>query len=298
MSDQKETQELQNNSSVDGERQERDDLQQDSQQEPEAAAGTEGAQTPDPDLKAKEEKPEVSVDGQALDEQSIKRVIEALIFASDKPLQAQQIKNILGNLDTRVIRRLVNELKQEYAQSEHSFGITEVAGGFQFSTGPAYGRWLKKLYNIKQRDYLTGPSLETLAIIAYRQPATRADIEFIRGVNVDGVVSSLLDKGLIKTAGKKEVVGRPFLYATTNLFLQYFGINALDELPALADFQEADLKFKKPQEVDIVQADEQPAAEPAKGDIEPEIDKEALTENEGERDEEASDIAQEDRSDR
>jgi segregation and condensation protein B len=187
-----------------------------------------------------------------LDESSLKRVIEALIFASEKALSVQQIKDIVGDIDTRVIRRLINELMQEYKGSERSFGITEIAGGFQFNTDPAYSRWLKKLYNIKQSDYLTGPSLETLAIIAYRQPVTKADIEFIRGVNVDGVISNLLDKGLIKTAGRKEVVGRPFLYATTNNFLQYFGLNSLEELPALKEFKETDLDFGTKGKVKVV----------------------------------------------
>lgn len=188
---------------------------------------------------------------QAVDEQSLKRVIESLIFASDKPLSIQQIRDIVENVDTRVIRRLINELMEQYSQSQISFGITEVAGGFQFTTDPAYGRWIKRLYNIKQRDYLTGPSLETLAIVAYRQPVTKTDIEHIRGVNVDGVINNLLQKGLVRITGKKEVVGRPFLYGTTNLFLQYFGLNSLQELPALPEFQEADLKFQNKDEQPI-----------------------------------------------
>ena len=237
-----------------------------------------------------------------MDDNSIKRVIEALVFASDKPLQLQQIKSILGNIDSRRIRRLLTELKEDYQQGEKSFGVTEVAGGFQFSTDPAYGRWLKKLYNIKQRDYLTGPSLETIAIVAYRQPITKADIEFVRGVNVDGVINSLLEKGLIKIVGKKDVVGRPYLYGTTNLFLQYFGINSLDELPALADFQEADLRFKSSLVVD------NPPESPEDGDGQakdvPEAagsdmpDKIEPKEDEGDDDEEVRDIAQEDRPDR
>jgi len=182
---------------------------------------------------------------EGVDEASLKRIIEAIIFASNRPVSIQQIRNIVEYSDTRVIRRLINELKQEHADTQRSFNITEVAGGFQFCTDPTYGRWLRKLFNIKQSDYLTGPSLETLAIIAYRQPATRADIESIRGVNVDGVVNNLLQKGHIRIVGKKEVVGRPFLYGTTDRFLQYFGLNSLKELPALPEFQEADLKFQK-----------------------------------------------------
>lgn len=191
---------------------------------------------------------------QELDRDSLKRVIEALIFASDKPISVRQIRDIVGDVDTRLIRTLINELKEECIKGQRSFEITEVAGGFQFSTSPVYGRWLKKLYKIKQSDYLTGPSLETVAIIAYRQPVTKAEIEFIRGVSVDGVISSLIQKGLIKITGRKEVIGRPFLYGTTNTFLQYFGLNSTEELPTLPEFKEADLDFKKEKKGNLIES--------------------------------------------
>lgn len=181
-------------------------------------------------------------------------MVEALIFASDKPLAARQIKDIIGDVDTKFIRRLVNGLKRDYDNINRSFNITEVAGGFQFVTNPVYGRWLKKLYNIKQSNYLTGASLETIAIIAYRQPVTKADIEFIRGVNVDGVISSLQQKGFIRIAGKKEAPGRPFLYGTTALFLQYFGLNSIEELPALPEFKAADLEFRRARPANLVES--------------------------------------------
>ncbi|NQT91075.1 MAG: SMC-Scp complex subunit ScpB [Candidatus Omnitrophica bacterium] len=247
------------------------------------------------DPKTKTQQKTNSSDNVKLDDESMKRVIEAVIFASDKPLPLQQIKDILGDVDTRVIRRLINELKDEYAQGQRSFGITEVAGGFQFSTDPAYGRWLKRLYNVKQSDYLTGPSLETLSIIAYKQPVTKADMEYIRGVSVDGVISNLLQKGLIKIAGKKDVIGRPFLYATTKLFLQYFGLNAVNELPALPEFREADLKFKNREEERPVENVE--AERPAEN-TEADSGSEAPN-NIGEaKDEEPKEVTQEDRSDR
>jgi segregation and condensation protein B len=189
------------------------------------------------------------------DEGSLRKIIEALIFASDKPLGLRQIKDILGDIDTRLVRKLINDIKQEFEDAQRTFNITEVAGGFQFTTDPAYGRWIKKLYKIKQSDYLTGPSLETIAIIAYRQPVTKSDIEFIRGVSVDGVISSLMQKGFIKITGKKDVVGRPYLYGTTPLFLQYFGLNSTDELPALSDFKEADLEFNKTEGVNLIMSD-------------------------------------------
>ena len=215
------------------------------------------------------------------DEESLKRVVEALIFASDKPLAARQIKDIIGDVDTRVIRKLVNELKQEYSDSQRSFDITEVAGGFQFVTSPVYGRWLKKLYNIKQNNYLTGPSLETIAIVAYRQPVTKADIEFVRGVSVDGVVSSLQQKGFIKIVGKKDVVGKPFLYGTTPLFLQYFGLNSIEELPVLSEFKAADLEFKKAASANLILSDKDYAS----------------TETEVKENEKTKDTAEQDRQD-
>ena len=181
--------------------------------------------------------------GHVMDEQMLKQVIEALIFAAQKPISVMQIKDIVEDADPKVIRKALDSLKQEYNNSSRSIRLTEIAGGFQFMTDPVYAKWIKKLYNIKQSDYLTGPSLETLAIIAYKQPITRAEIEHIRGVNVDGVVKNLFEKGLIRTAGKKEVVGRPYLYTTTNLFLQYFGLNSLKDLPGLSDFTEADIKL-------------------------------------------------------
>jgi len=193
------------------------------------------------------------------DEDGLKKIIEALIFASDKPIAIKQIKDIIGDIDTRLIRKLINDLKEDFTKDQRSFNIGEVAGGFQFSTDPVYSRWLKKLYKIKQSDYLTGPSLETIAIIAYRQPVTKADIEFIRGVAVDGVINNLLQKGFIKVVGKKDVVGKPYLYGTTTSFLQYFGLNAIEDLPALSDFREADLEFNKPQENDNVKPENEQA---------------------------------------
>ena len=210
-------------------------------------------------ISSNEETQKTERENPAPDEDALKKIIEALIFASDKPIAIKQIKDIIGDMDTRLIRKLINDLKEEFAKDQRSFNISEVAGGFQFSTDPAYSRWLKKLYKIKQSDYLTGPSLETVAIIAYRQPVTKADIEFIRGVAVDGVISNLMQKGFIKVVGKKDVVGKPYLYGTTALFLQYFGLNAIEDLPALSDFREADLEFNKPQETDNVEQENEQA---------------------------------------
>ena len=166
----------------------------------------------------------------------MKQVIEALLFVSQKPLSVEEIGGILEEVEPHEIQRLLSELKQEYASYGHSFGITEVAGGFQMATEPVYAPWLRRLLKKTQGEKLSGPSLETLAIIAYKQPATRLDIEAIRGVNVEGVLQTLLEKGLIRIDGRKEVVGRPLLYRTTREFLEYFGLNSLEELPSLETF--------------------------------------------------------------
>lgn len=174
-------------------------------------------------------------------EGEIKRIIEALVFASEKPLPINEIKDVLEDVDSRKIRTFLEELKEEYQQHNHSFRLAEVAGGFQFYTDPAYANWLKKLYKTRHAERLTSPGMETLAIVAYRQPITRAEIEAIRGVNVDGVVKTLLDRKLIKILGRKEVIGRPIIYGTTQKFLEYFGLSDTAQLPKLEEFTEKDL---------------------------------------------------------
>jgi segregation and condensation protein B len=180
-----------------------------------------------------------------------KRIVEALLFVSDKPVSIDALREVLGDVEPTLIRSLVEELNQEYRESRRSFGIKEIAGGFQMLTDPRYGEWVTKLYK-RPPDRLSGPALETLAIIAYRQPITRAEIEAIRGVNVDGVIHTLEERGLIRTRGRKDVPGRPILYGTTNEFLQHFGLRSLDELPKLREFQEADLDFVKEKDAGLV----------------------------------------------
>lgn len=176
-----------------------------------------------------------------MDKAEAKRIIEVLLFASEKPMAIEQFKEILTDLDSRDIRALALELKSEYENLGRTFKIYEVAGGFQMATEPAYAEILKKFYKAKFKDKLTRPSLETLAIIAYRQPITRADIEDIRGVNVDGVVKTLLERQLIRIVGRKDAPGRPIIYGTTKEFLDRFGLNSLSELPKLSEFTSGDI---------------------------------------------------------
>ncbi len=166
----------------------------------------------------------------------IKNIIEALIFSSEKPLTMLQIKEVLGNIDTDQIRIVIEQLQQEYNQRQSGLQILEVAGGFKFCTNQKFASFIKNLYKIKHVDRLSGPSLETLAIIAYKQPVTKLDLESLRGVNVDGVIKTLLDKDLIRISGRKSVIGRPFLYATTHEFLEYFGLKSLTDLPPIEEF--------------------------------------------------------------
>ncbi len=179
------------------------------------------------------------------DKLKAKRIIEALLFASEKPLTIEQVREVLAELDPRDIRALALELKAEYENLGRSFKIYEVAGGFQMATEPTYADILKKFYKVRFRDRMSRPALETLAIIAYRQPITRADIEDIRGVNVDGVIKTLLERSLIRIIGRRDAPGRPIIYGTTKEFLERFGLNSLSELPRLSEFTEADIDLSE-----------------------------------------------------
>lgn len=176
-----------------------------------------------------------------------KRIIEALLFVSEKPLSIEGLKEALGEPEERRIKEVIDELRQDYIKAERSFGIVELAGGYQIITNPEFAPWISKLFK-QDESRISAPSLETLAIIAYRQPITRSEIEKIRGVNVEGVLKTLLDKNLIKIKGRKDAPGRPITYGTTETFLERFGLKGLAELPKLHDFTEHDLDFEKSNE--------------------------------------------------
>lgn len=182
-----------------------------------------------------------------MDRDEAKRILEAILFVSEKPASINTLKEVLIELEPTVIRTLIEELNGEYVSSSRSFKIQEIAGGFQMLTDPIYSKWITALYK-KPPDRLTGPGLETLAIIAYKQPLTKSEIEAIRGVNVDGVLHTLEERGLIRTRGRLETPGRPILYGTSPEFLERFGLKSLEELPKLKEFRESDLDFIKEQE--------------------------------------------------
>lgn len=163
----------------------------------------------------------------------LKAHIEALLFASGNPVPADKLAEIL-EIDTANVAALVEELKQDMAAAERGLVILDVAGGYQLCAKPELAPVVDKLIEV-QEARLSLAAMETLAIVAFKQPVTRLEIEHIRGVKVDGVVTTLAERGLIKEVGRKEAVGRPILYGTTDEFLKCFGLNSLNELPKLAE---------------------------------------------------------------
>jgi len=170
-----------------------------------------------------------------MDTEKIKSILEALLFVNEKPIDANELSEII-EINKRDIEKTIEGLILEYKNRQSGICIVKIAGGYQMCSTPDNEIWVKKMYQEKNKQKLSSACLETLAIIAYKQPATRIEIEAIRGVNADGVVRKLLELGLIKIAGKKDVIGRPFLYITTRKFLEYFGINSLEDLPKLEEF--------------------------------------------------------------
>lgn len=166
-----------------------------------------------------------------------KRIIEALLFTASKPMTVAEIKRVLKEFGNAKIEELIQELRSEYEREGKSFRVNEVAGGFEISTEPKYAPWIFKLELQKKAKQATQSALETLAILAYKQPLTRAEIEDLRGVDVSGVISTLLDRNLVKVVGRKEVPGRPFIYGTTDKFLEHFGLKSLSELPDISEIK-------------------------------------------------------------
>ena len=172
-----------------------------------------------------------------------KKIIEVLLFVSEKPLALEKVSDVLEEIDKPAIRSIIDELNSDYGKTGRSFSITEVGGGFQMLTDPFYAPWVRKLFSKEKKQRLSAPSLETLAIIAYKQPITRAEIEAIRGVNIDGVLDTLLERAIIKVVGRKDAAGRPFLYGTNKDFLMHFGLKSLEDLPMLNNFNESDIEL-------------------------------------------------------
>jgi len=173
-----------------------------------------------------------SADDQGDDPSPVNRgQLEALLFSTLHPLTVGRLSELLNLQSTKPLRKAIRDLNEEYESSNRAFRIEQVAGGFQLLTLPEFGELLKKLHQREADAKLTKAALETLAIIAYKQPILRADIEAIRGVACGETIRSLMEKHLVKIAGRAEIPGRPILYGTTKRFLELFGLNTLKDLP-------------------------------------------------------------------
>jgi segregation and condensation protein B len=170
--------------------------------------------------------------------QEVRAVLEALIFASPQPVTPQEITQVLGGVPRPVWQQALGELQADYARDGRGLQLVEVAGGWQITTRPEYNDWVRELLDPKAPSRLSIQALETLAVIAYKQPVTLPEIIELRGVKSGGVIKTLLEKRLIRIVGRKEVVGRPLLYATTKQFLMQFGLKDLGELPQIEQFAE------------------------------------------------------------
>jgi segregation and condensation protein B len=163
------------------------------------------------------------------------QIVEAVLFASDAPLQAEEIARADEALDEDLVEEAVQELNATYSESERAFEIREMGGGYQLLTRSEFAPYLERFDTVPKPSRLSGPALETLAIIAYRQPIGRVEMEYVRGVGSAGVIRTLSDRGLIDIVGRAEGLGRPLLYGTTQHFLEHFGLKSLDALPRTED---------------------------------------------------------------
>jgi segregation and condensation protein B len=182
---------------------------------------------------------------------TLAKVIEALLFSAPRPLSTKEIVDLLrraGGADEfspnefartaeAEVAAALEQLKIDYIEQARAFQLVEKAEGWQLATDPKYAQWVRQLFPEPKPARLSAPALETLAIIAYRQPITRADVEAMRGVTMDGVLQTLMERGLVKISGRAEIPGRPLLYETTQFFLDHFGLRTLDELPNVEELR-------------------------------------------------------------
>jgi segregation and condensation protein B len=214
-------------------------------------------------------------------EQVYKSVIEALIFASDEPISVIEIRRVIQGIDgddievsESDIEELVKELNTEFAEWVQPFQIVQIAGGYLFSTKQEFAKYLGYLSSEKSKRRLSQAALETLAIVAYRQPITKPEVESIRGVNCDFTMNTLLEKNLIAISGRSETIGRPMLYVTTQEFLKYFGLNKVSDLPKPRELEEIMqdedfLEQKQKIMMSLFEEDEQSSATRSEGENAP-----------------------------
>jgi segregation and condensation protein B len=243
------------------------DEDKDDREEPAATAATdEGA--------ANDEGAETSI----LPPAEVRAVLEALIFASEQPITPREIGQVLGGVPKDAWQAALADLQQDYARDGRGLQLVEIAGGWQITTRPEYNDWVRELLDPQRPTRLSIQALETLAVIAYKQPVTQPEVIELRGVKSGGVLKTLLEKRLIRITGRKEVVGRPMLYGTTKEFLLHFGLKDLTELPKIEEFAEvlgeevdvAGLKraieAPRPVEIPLSEEGEQLALDTGEGD--------------------------------
>jgi segregation and condensation protein B len=175
---------------------------------------------------------------QTIAERELKAILESLLFVSPEPLSAVRLVSVLGDVTKAEVERTLRSLGEELEQEGRGIRLVEVAGGYRLVTKQEYAPWVKRLDKAKSATKLSRSALESLAIIAYKQPLVRSEIEEIRGVETSGVVRTLLERKLVRIVGRKEVPGRPIMYGTTKFFLEHFGLNDLSQLPPLREFKE------------------------------------------------------------
>ena len=175
---------------------------------------------------------------QAIAERELRGIVESLLFVSPEPLSVQRLVAIMGDVTKSDVAQALRGLGEELEQEGRGVRLVEIAGGFRLVTKQEYATWIKRLDKTKSAAKLSRSALESLAIIAYKQPIVRSEIEEIRGVETSGVVRTLLERKLVRIVGRKEVPGRPIMYGTTKFFLEHFGLNDLTQLPPLREFTE------------------------------------------------------------
>jgi len=205
-----------------------------------------------------------------LDDQQLQSAIEALLFIAGAPLSVDKLKGVFEEEATpEQIEARLSALREEYDNRNAGIMLAEVAGGYQVATRPENAAWIRKFRSVKVSNKLSKPALETLAIVAYKQPITRTEVETIRGVNIGGIMRNLMERRLVKIVGKKDVPGKPMMYGTTIEFLQYFGLKDLSALPTLKEFQELEAGEEVMEEVPAGDGEEAPSDEfsaPVEGD--------------------------------
>ena len=168
----------------------------------------------------------------------VKSILEAILFAASEPISLEQFSQLFDDVSAQQVRQQLMRLKDEYQETNRSFQLIEIANGFQICSDPAYHQWIEKFYTRQIRVKLSPSALEALAIVAYKQPVTRSEVEEIRGVNSDSVLSSLIEKRMVRIAGRKPGPGRSLLLGTTDEFLEQFGLKDLSVLPSMEEIEE------------------------------------------------------------